>query len=425
MIYLVIKEGAPEKTLLLVWSLIILVATIGQNRFAYYLTVNTALLTAYLCWRVPTLPFFRQFYDTGKIEKADPEKESSVLKEKTKLSKKAKRKKEKTGRASKKSTGQLLQRYPVTRYIFITVVSVVIFFAVFYPNIGKAIDVADRSSLPHRDWHDALVWMRDNTPDPFQDPDFFYETYERPANYWSYSYPESAYGIMNWWDYGHWITYMAHRIPISNPHQQGALEAAQYFTEQDISAADQIMDDLDARYVIIDLKIAMHEIGEQTGVYGNFYALPQWVGRDLSEYLGDFYYKGPTGSIERITLYHPDYYECMIVRLYSFEGKQVIPYESTHVISYEDRISKSGRVYKFITEHKLFTTYEEALEFIELSGSSKYRIVGYDAFTSPIPLEKLENYNLVYKSPSTVVEIQEATGALRTISEVEIFEYIP
>jgi asparagine N-glycosylation enzyme membrane subunit Stt3 len=48
LIYLAIRRPNAEKNLLLVWSLLVLAATLGQRRFAYYLAVNAALLTGYL-----------------------------------------------------------------------------------------------------------------------------------------------------------------------------------------------------------------------------------------------------------------------------------------------------------------------------------------------------------------------------------------
>ena len=48
--YQAIKRGQPDKVMLLVWSVIILLAALAMRRFAYYYAVNVALLTGYLCW---------------------------------------------------------------------------------------------------------------------------------------------------------------------------------------------------------------------------------------------------------------------------------------------------------------------------------------------------------------------------------------
>ncbi|MBI4267340.1 MAG: glycosyltransferase family 39 protein, partial [Chloroflexi bacterium] len=46
--YLFSRRSKAERNLLVIWSLVILVATLGQRRFAYYFAVNVALLTGYL-----------------------------------------------------------------------------------------------------------------------------------------------------------------------------------------------------------------------------------------------------------------------------------------------------------------------------------------------------------------------------------------
>ena len=53
LIYVTIKEKSAEKVLLIVWSTIMLLAMLGQVRFAYYFAVNVALLMGYFRWRIP------------------------------------------------------------------------------------------------------------------------------------------------------------------------------------------------------------------------------------------------------------------------------------------------------------------------------------------------------------------------------------
>ena len=417
--YLVIKEGAADKTLLLVWSVIMLVATIGQNRFAYYFAVNVALLTAYLSWKTVAFVSTRITSEAGRGEKVYIVEKLQTGKVKTKSSKKAKRKKD---RARRQELRTPLTRHPLARYVYGIIAVVAMFFLVFYPNIGMAIDVAKQASRPGQVWYESLVWIRDNTPDPFPDSNFYYEYegYAKPAEGEDYAYPESAYGVMSWWDYGHWITYIAHRIPNANPHQQGAGEAARYFTEGNVSEANQMLDELGSRYVIIDLLMAFHEVDPDAGVYGNFHAMLEWAGKDESDFFEVYYQKMPSGKLEPILLYYPEYYQSMSSRLYIFEGEEVVPNDSTWVISYADE----GKRYKVITdianEGNPFATYEDAQTYLKLHASSNYRIVGSNQLVSPVPLEELRDYKLVYKSPPPVPGPGE-----ETISEVEIFEYIP
>ncbi|HEY92594.1 MAG TPA: oligosaccharyl transferase, archaeosortase A system-associated [Dehalococcoidia bacterium] len=414
--YLVIKEGAPDKMLLLTWSLLIFLAMFGQNRFAYYYAVNAALLTAYLSWitvgfvKAKVIPeSIREGWTRGKETLAVEKKES-------KKSKKSKRRKVETKRTRK---GTLIAGHPISKYVFSIITILILFFLVFYPNIGMAINTANKAHQPDEGWHEVLTWMRENTPEPFEDADFFYEIYEKPAEGEAYSYPDSAYGVMAWWDYGHWITYIAHRIPNSNPHQVAVREAAQYFTAQDEESANKLLDDMGSRYVVIDFLTALHDLSPVTSSRGKFGPIAIWAGMKVSDFFGIYYYRSQSGVVEPVVLYHPKYYQSMSTRLYVFEGKQVTPDNSTIVISYINRTNDRGNSYKEITSYQKFATYYEAVSFIESHGKN-YVVVGMDQFTSPIPLEKLEHYSLVHASPTTLT-----IASRDKTSTVKIFEYTP
>ncbi|TKX83278.1 oligosaccharyl transferase, archaeosortase A system-associated, partial [Halorubrum sp. SS5] len=82
------------------------------------------------------------------------------------------------------------------------------------PLVGVATPVwqAGNSSQPGSvvQWDESLQWMNDETPQPGElegadNPMELYGTYERPAD-GDFDYPEGAYGVQSWWDYGHWIT---------------------------------------------------------------------------------------------------------------------------------------------------------------------------------------------------------------------------
>jgi len=422
--YFVIREGSGEKTLLLVWSMMMLMATIGQNRFAYYFAVNAALLTAYLSWQTAVLVGSRIRLGESSQEAIDGSRKLYSGKEKSRSSRKAKRKRVKTRGAG---WGTLVTRFPLARHASLIVVSVALFFLVFYPNISKAIDTANDPSKPTQVWRDSLVWMRDNTPDPFEDfdnPDFYYDLYEKPPDGEYYPYPESAYGVMAWWSYGHWITYIAHRIPNTNPHQSRAFEAASFFVSGNESSANRILDRLRSKYVIVDIATASHAFHPDTGPYGEFHAVITWAGEDEDEFYDVFYRRAETGEFQPFVLYYPKYYRSMSSRLYWFDGEEVVPGNSTWVISFTERMDQRGTRYKEITEiangEKPFGTYEEALEFVDSQTDPNYRIVGNDQLRSPVPLEKLEHYNLVYSSPPPIAGPGETA-----VPDVKIFEYVP
>ena len=243
-----------------------------------------------------------------------------------------------------------------------------------------------------------MLWLNDNSPEPFGDPDFYYELYP-PRD--EFEYPETAYGVMSWWDYGYFIMQIAHRIPNANPTQARAREAGQFFTAQNESAANEIAEEFGVKYVVIDNAMPTTK----------FYAMVQWAGGNLSNFY-DYYYQQTQDDGQWGMLYHPAYYNSTVVRLYNFDGKAVTPTESI-VISYEEKTASGGGTYKEITNGWSFPTYEEAEAYVGNQTSGNYRIVGTDPFSSPVPLEGLDSYERVYPDP-------EAT----TTGSIKIFKYL-
>ena len=400
--YILLKEGTPDKTLLLVWSIIVLAATLGQNRNAYYLAVNVAILTAYFSWRILDFPSF--------IKVLAKSKKREILTSTERL---------RQVKASEEKQEVLATKHRVFRYAYVVVAVVVIFFLAFFPNIGNTLDQANKiNDGPNDDWHESLVWMRNNTPDPFQNPDFFYAQYKRPAAGEGSIYPESAYGVMSWWDYGYWITYIAHRIPNTNPGQLNAQSAGLFFTAQSESEAVGILDQMGSKYVVIDFSMP----------FMYFKAMAIWAGKEASEFREVYRIPNERGEFKTITLYHSEYYLSMISRLYNFGGKawdpddflKNYPYYKIQAISYIQRTDDKGNKYREITDTKLFDSYIEAKAFV--NAKPDYIIVGDSPVISPVPLDELKHFKLIHKSPTWAV-LQLGLG--ETISYVEIFEYYP
>ncbi|MCL9813991.1 oligosaccharyl transferase, archaeosortase A system-associated [Natranaeroarchaeum aerophilus] len=97
-------------------------------------------------------------------------------------------------------------------------------------------------------WDDTFDWMEGDTPEPgtFGDADEemeYYGTYDRTDDF---EYPDGAYGVMSWWDYGHWITVEGERIPTANPFQQGTDTASGFFQAQSEERADLLVEALPA-----------------------------------------------------------------------------------------------------------------------------------------------------------------------------------
>lgn len=381
LIYLVAKRGDTDKTLLVVWSLVILIATLAMRRFAYYFVVNVALLTGYLSWQILAATGFKRLV-------AEPAETPGV---------------------ERKEKARVQKRGITGRHIYMAFGVILVFFLSFFPNISPAITTASQARFaPSNAWCESLTWMRDNTPEPFGDPDFYYQLYEPPSPGESYSYPESAYGVISWWDYGYWITRLGRRVPISNPGTGQTWEAS-FFAAQDEAAASEVLNNQGAgsRYVIVDYAI----------VTGKFYAVAELSGGERSEFYGT-YYVAQDGALNSVTLFYPEYYRSLAVRLYNFDGEQFTP-QSITVISYQEGVSREGVAYKEIIGVEYFPTYEEAEDYISSQESGNYRIVSNNLFVSPVPLEALEDYNLVHSSAVAVIQ-----PGIGPIPEVKIFEYV-
>jgi dolichyl-diphosphooligosaccharide--protein glycosyltransferase len=386
LIYVVIKDKSADKTLFLVWSIIMLIAVLSQRRFGYYYAVNAALLTGYFSWKMLDLAGLRKLLVKSK----------EVVGAVKKFRRKEKKAKEK---AKPKTFMQ-----PRGAWVRVIVVGIVIFFVAFFPNIPMAKALAGSPNyVIDEGWYTSLLWLRDNSPEPFGDPDFYYELYKTP-----FQYPESAYGVMSWWDYGYFIMQIAHRIPNANPGQIGAVQAGQFFTALNESSANELADKEGTKYVVIDYMMATSK----------FYAMAAWAGGSVDEFY-EYYYLPPSSSGSSgqwAMLYYPAYYNSTVARLYNFDGKAVTLTQPI-VISYEET-EYQGQKYKQVTSGQYFPSYEDAQAYVANQTSGNYRIVGDNPFNSIVPLEELSSYKLVYQSNATV------TMFGQTVPSVKIFEYL-
>ncbi len=282
-IYVVIKRGDGDNMFLVVWSLAILAVTLGQRRFAYYFAINVALLSGYLSWLILRFSGFRE-------ATAEAVNASRNIRE-----------------GAKKRVFR-----PGSNRVSMTLGVVVVFFLVFFPNIKPAVDLTSQAPYAPADaWYESLSWLRENSPEPFGDPDFYYELAESPPPGENYEYPDSAYGVMAWWDYGHWITRIARRLPNHAPGGGRIALVADCFIAQDEASANKVITKLDSRYVVIDYAT----------VIPKFHAISTWAGTSREEFF-DVYHQAQDGKLVPIVLFYPEYYRSLVVRLYNFDGRE-------------------------------------------------------------------------------------------------------
>lgn len=117
-------------------------------------------------------------------------------------------------------------------------------------------------------WEDSLDWVEDGTPYPGEYGNHdnrmdHYGTFDRPDD--DFPYDDGAYGIMAWWDYGHWITSVGERIAVANPFQQNARTAANFLlAPNEEMAAEYVYDETGegVRYVMLDYSVAHNQGGK-------------------------------------------------------------------------------------------------------------------------------------------------------------------
>jgi len=359
LVYHVIKQGSAEKSLILLWSVVILLAMIGQRRFAYYFALNVAVLTGYASWE-----FIK--------------------------------------RAISRSQGLGRAR----AYLNTALAVIIVFIIVFSINIIPAISIARQAKFAPSDaWCSSLTWLKDNTPEPFGNPDFYYQRYQLPPSGESYRYPESAYGVTAWVDYGYWIVRIGHR-PTTRTPGPGGTDIAQLFLAQDEDSASIMSRKLDSNYIIID----------HLTVLQKFWSLAHWAEMERAHFY-DRYFEQEEDKLVGAMYYHPEYYRSLMVRLYNFDGKEVTP-ETTRVIAYEDKMVPNYGPVHIITDDREFSSYQEAADYVSSQKTSNYRIVSDSPFVSPVPLSALKYYKLVHQSGSIGLEAFDII-----LPEVKIFQY--
>jgi dolichyl-diphosphooligosaccharide--protein glycosyltransferase len=296
--YSVKKDKRPEEMLVLVWTFIMLLAIYGQNRFAYYYAINVALLSGYFAAKVLDIVGWK------KIEAAYHDKVKSIGEIPGFLSKNIK------------------AAHLITIFMLLLLVA--------YPSYSLAMEQSKYASGVNGYWLDSLFWMEANTPDPGMD---FLEIYEAPESGERFEYPDTAYGVMSWWDYGHEIETIARRLPNANPFQAGiggrsvSIDeenrpgAAPFFTapseEEATAVLNAIHPDPDkaaARYIISDVEMAT----------GKFYAMTAWT-LDTEGY----YVSVQTDSgMQHVP--GQRYYDSMEARLHIFDGSGLQQYRLVH-----------------------------------------------------------------------------------------------
>ncbi|MFB6184245.1 MAG: oligosaccharyl transferase, archaeosortase A system-associated [Haloarculaceae archaeon] len=268
-------------------------------------------------------------------------------------------------------------------------------------------------------WDESLEWMQANTP---EEGSFatasqtgkldYYGTYPMQEDF---QYQSGTYGVLSWWDYGHWIETQGRRIPTANPFQKGVTTAANFLVAPNETQANHVLDGLsdgenaNTRYVMVDWKLA----STYTSVSRAKFFAPATLnsyGTTRTDYSDRIFPLRSNGDIIRTpygTLHYkrnkPAYYHTMAVRLYRYHGSAVTP--SPIVVDWERRqatLPNSGRTIGTLratpaqsSTVRIFDNMTAARQFVEKDGSAQIGGIGtYPADRVPA----LKHYRLVQTS---------------------------
>jgi len=372
-----------ELLLLVVWALFMFAATLTQQRFNYYLVVPVATLVAHLVGGIITLVGLDALDGLTDVELYHVITVFSVL---------------------------LLVTGP---FVAAAGASGAAAPGGGSDGIGgsgmtlSTLQSADRSQPGEiQQWDSTFQWMRNETPEEGRyglgdDAEAlpYLPTVEDQADY---QYPDGTYGVMAWWDYGHFITARGQRIPFANPFQQNAGEAADYLLATDPETADDILASDSGertRYVMLDWKLAYPDSRKYTAptiFYDGNVSRDEFSRRVLApgQQRGQLRF-GYTVKQQR-------HYDSMRVRLYEFHGSAVDP--QPVVVDYEETRLRNGRTALTVptgqnqTAIRQFPNMEEARNFVENDSSAQ--VGGIGGYVSE-PVPALEHYRLVKRSPES------------------------
>lgn len=384
------KDLCPSYLFILIWSVVVLYATMQHIRYEYYLAVPVAILGGIsvgygidLVRRVPDLV------------KEEPSIHSKGGKQKDQTHAKKTSRKQATV-----STGSM---------IFLVVV--ILLGSLFtYNSIGRDLAIGQFSLNP--DWREATTWMENNTPDTGVD-------YFKISQKDEWQPPAQAYGVMSWWDYGHMITYLANRMPNANPFQYGVAGdygAARFFITTNESVASGILDHLKTKYVVTDYEMDT----------GKFWAMATWDNPDLgvAPYQQSFILPNPDNpnTGQNYPFFMEPYYQTMISKLHNFDGSMTQPGQVHYIQYMKPEYSKTSDPIIVNGSQMPYETGTAILENSKSTVGPEYgaALVNY-VYTEPVSIvPALQHYRLVHESPTRA-----SPESLPDVRYVKVFEYVP
>lgn len=260
-------------------------------------------------------------------------------------------------------------------------------------------------------WRDALVFLRDETPEPFDDPGAFEARESGPPT-------PSASGVIAWWDAGYGITQIARRAPVANPTQAGAPEVARVLLATDPADAASMCDSLSAPHLVLDSNLALLPAGGV--VAGRVASIAPWAGRRAEDYVREFRYVREGRETRTLLLFLPEYFRTTVARLVVFAG-DAAPAGRVHAVVW--RAAADG--VPEVVESKEFRHADAAERWVRerraTAPETDHVVWGsLDPLVPPVPLEAVTQFRRVHAS-STVAPLRREPA----IPDVQVWERVP
>ena len=323
------RSRRSDHLLIALFTIANYLATVGQNRFGYYLVPAAAVVCGWLATWI---------LDRGGVPHAGDH------------------------------NPKVPQVLPFQRELAVIAVAGVI----VAPNLVPAAITTTRVGGMPNAWFAAMQWLRTNTPEPFGNPDYYYTRYEREN-------PPASFTIMNWWDQGYWIVQTARRVPVSNPTQVGAPASAKFLTETDEAEAMELLAAQRSHYVMVDWELPFRE-SEGGSLGGRFENLVGWAGLSTSRFYSLCFSRSSEAESWQATwVFREPYYQSMAYRLMVLGGESAAPVNNTYVAEIRDRRDASGRQFCEVVSRTRVERSEEAKRLAAERGPG-FEAVGLTAW---------------------------------------------
>jgi dolichyl-diphosphooligosaccharide--protein glycosyltransferase len=278
-------------------------------------------------------------------------------------------------------------------------------------NLVPAVYLVRSDNSTDADWRAALLWLRNNSPEPFSQAAVWSNYYPRLA---SRAAPADspAWGVAVWWDRGYDVEALAHRVPMANGTQSGAENMARFFTETNAESAVRWLRQAGARYVIVDPPMAFFAGQNQS----RFPTAVGLAGRDLNRYFRVLIQDTVDGP-RALPVYLPEYYRTMAARLFLFDGAETAG-TGPWLFETQPVRSGAGTLVEAIAWAQHFASEPEAAAYMKARPFARFTLGCVDPGVSCFALPAVNGLRRAFSSDPLPLSPD------RTVRAVKIFEVI-